>query len=111
MGCAFSPDGQVIVSASYEGALKAWDAQTGEILATFLHRWASILLRSLWGDDRGRWSSRPLFPATGSMISVFQANYELFDLYALRKETAITLIAPPTRRRFKESIVRVIPPG
>ena len=32
--CAFSPDGRRIVSASHDGTLKLWDAQTGAELAT-----------------------------------------------------------------------------
>ena len=35
IGCAFSPDGQQIVSASYDSTLKVWDTETGEALATF----------------------------------------------------------------------------
>jgi WD40 repeat protein len=35
MGCAFSPDGKLIVSASYDRTLKVWDAETGQTLATF----------------------------------------------------------------------------
>jgi len=33
-GCAFSPDGQLIVSASWDRTLKVWDALTGEMLRT-----------------------------------------------------------------------------
>jgi hypothetical protein len=34
-GCAFSPDGKLIVSASDDGALKVWDSETGQSLRTF----------------------------------------------------------------------------
>jgi hypothetical protein len=34
-GCAFSPDGQLIVSASHDRTLKVWDVATGQTLATF----------------------------------------------------------------------------
>src|SRR5262249_16950025 len=34
-GCAFSPDGKLIVSASYDSTLKVWDSETGQTLATF----------------------------------------------------------------------------
>jgi WD40 repeat protein len=34
-GCAFSPDGKLIVSASYDRTLKVWDSETGQTLATF----------------------------------------------------------------------------
>jgi len=33
--CAFSPDGEAIVSASADGTLKLWDAETGVCEATF----------------------------------------------------------------------------
>ncbi len=33
-GCAFSPDGKRIVSASQDNTLKVWDAETGELLRT-----------------------------------------------------------------------------
>jgi len=35
-GCAFSPDGKLIVSASHDSTLKVWDSKTGQTLATFL---------------------------------------------------------------------------
>ena len=35
-GCAVSPKGEVIVSASEDNMLKVWDAQTGSCLATLL---------------------------------------------------------------------------
>jgi WD40 repeat protein len=35
MGCAFSPDGKQIVSASDDSTLKVWDAESGKCLATF----------------------------------------------------------------------------
>ncbi|MEK6289226.1 MAG: DUF4062 domain-containing protein [Acidobacteriota bacterium] len=34
VGCAFSPDGSRVVSASWDNTLKVWDAQTGAELAT-----------------------------------------------------------------------------
>src|SRR5207249_2015611 len=33
-GCAFSPDGKLIVSASADETLKVWDALTGQALRT-----------------------------------------------------------------------------
>ncbi len=33
-GCAFSPDGKLIVSASWDGTLKVWDAESGELQRT-----------------------------------------------------------------------------
>ncbi len=35
LGCAFSPDGKLIVSASYDGTLKVWEAQSGALLRSF----------------------------------------------------------------------------
>jgi WD40 repeat protein len=40
-GCAFSPDGKLIVSASYDGALKVWDSETGQLLRPLKgHEWS-----------------------------------------------------------------------
>ena len=57
-GCAFSPDGQLIVSASWDRTLKVWDALTGQTLATFFAD-GPMLCRVLYGEmiaaggDRG----------------------------------------------------------
>ncbi len=43
LGCAFSPDGKLIVSASSDSTLKVWDAMTGQILRTLEGHSASVL--------------------------------------------------------------------
>ncbi|MEM7032005.1 MAG: NB-ARC domain-containing protein [Chloroflexota bacterium] len=35
IGCAFSPDGSLILSASYDGTVKMWDVDSGQLLKTF----------------------------------------------------------------------------
>ncbi|MGH9938894.1 MAG: hypothetical protein ACREAM_21850, partial [Blastocatellia bacterium] len=42
-GCAFSPDGQLIVSASHDRTLKVWDAMTGEMLRTLEGHSSSVI--------------------------------------------------------------------
>jgi WD40 repeat protein len=41
-GCAFSPDGKTFVSASEDGTLKLWDAETGKEMRTFTGHKAPI---------------------------------------------------------------------
>ncbi|MGH9833668.1 MAG: hypothetical protein ACREBD_25325 [Blastocatellia bacterium] len=57
-GCAFSPDGQLIISASSDKTLKVWDARTGQTLATFfaedrMFRCAVYREMIAAGGDRG----------------------------------------------------------
>ena len=42
-GCAFSPDGKLIVSASYNSTLKVWDAMTGEMLRSLVGHSSSVI--------------------------------------------------------------------
>jgi WD40 repeat protein len=58
--CAFSPDGKLIVSASFDHTLKVWDAQTGQ------------MLRSLEGHSR--WVVSCAFSPDGKLI--VSASYD-----------------------------------
>jgi WD40 repeat protein len=40
--CAFSPDGKLIVSASFDRTLKVWDSETGQLLRTLEDHWSYV---------------------------------------------------------------------
>ncbi|MBK9750811.1 MAG: PD40 domain-containing protein [Chloroflexi bacterium] len=49
----WSPDGSRILSASYDGALKLWDAASGQELLTFIGH-TSIVIAAMWSPDGSR---------------------------------------------------------
>jgi WD40 repeat protein len=82
-GCAITPDGRIIVSASYDNTLRVWDGVTGECVRVLTGHTNSVngcamtpdgrtIISASWDNTLRAWDGE-----TGACLAVFHADAPL----------------------------------